>query len=654
MNASPRSQRSLELQKYEVFEEIGHGGMATVYRGLDRRLGREVALKVIHPHLRDSAEVSRRFAAEARAVAKLRHPNIVEVYDVSAEDEREQYLVVELLRGCTLRKLLDDHGALPPEVAAALMLELTRALAHAHEAGVIHRDVKPENVLLEHRPKVTNAGVASAAPESDKDKDKDKDRERDSGANVSERSISAKELAPGDRVIVKLTDFGIAKLLDAQGVTSTGQVLGSPAHMAPEQIEGGDVDGRSDVFACGVLFYECIVGHLPFRGNNPAQVLRRVLDGTYPSAEREQSTVGKRWSAIVDKALGHKPEQRYASVTELSDAITAELARVDVIAHSSGAHATTSSQTARNAKAELEAWLDDPAGYAKAHGARMVKTLSSLAAAERKANDVLGAAADYNRALAYAPNDPVLLRVVSGMHRREQQKRMLLRASPVALVIVAGLVSFGVARTLKKTLPHVTTTALPSVEPPPSASAAVDVDAAAFGPNRPTNVALTPNTPRTNAPLPAPPLRPVHRQLFVDTLVPAFGVLATLDGANSQEAHEGAFVLLNDGNAHQLRFLCQQNLCEPRQIDVAPGTDDVHLGEIRMKIRDATLIVDGNPANHYAIKEFPQIACRSGQAVKLPMRRRDEEVEILEFETSRSLRAALTAGQTAHIAFVSN
>ncbi len=185
------------LAKYQLLDELGHGGMATVFRARDLRLDREVAIKIIHKHLRASPEVARRFAGEAKAVAKLRHPCIVEVYDVSEEDEHEKYLVVELLRGTTLRKLLAQHGPFPPEIAAGIGIDLGSALAHAHAAGVIHRDVKPENVLID------------VAPE------------------------------PGGPVRVKLTDFGIAKILDAQGVTSTGQVLGSPAHMAPEQIEGG-------------------------------------------------------------------------------------------------------------------------------------------------------------------------------------------------------------------------------------------------------------------------------------------------------------------------------------------------------------------------------------------------------------------------------
>src|SRR5207344_2910587 len=139
----------------------------------------------------------------------------------------------------------------------------------AHGLGVIHRDVKPENVLLRDAPN---------------------------------RRTSSEQLEKQ----VKLTDFGIAKLLDAQGVTSTGQVLGSPAHMAPEQIEGGDVTARADVFGLGVLLYESLVGRLPFDGKNPAQVLRRVLDGAFTPADKARPTVGMQFGAIVGKALAHE------------------------------------------------------------------------------------------------------------------------------------------------------------------------------------------------------------------------------------------------------------------------------------------------------------------------------------------------------------
>ena len=190
----PMTDPTPELDKYELLEELGHGGMATVYRAKDRRLGRNVAVKIIHRHLRQNAEVARRFTSEARAVAKLKHINIVEVYDVSGEEETERYLVVELVDGLTLRQLLTEDERLPVEVGVCLALEVARAVEHAHREGVIHRDIKPENVLLE----------CKRLP-SDEDK-----------------PYSLK---------IKLTDFGIAKVLDAQGVTSTGQVLGSPAHM---------------------------------------------------------------------------------------------------------------------------------------------------------------------------------------------------------------------------------------------------------------------------------------------------------------------------------------------------------------------------------------------------------------------------------------
>ncbi len=155
--------------------------MATVYRARDRRLGREVAVKVIHHHLRENKEVAARFVSEARAVAKVKHPNIVEVYDVSDADESERYLVQELVRGTTLRQLLSDQGYLPAEIAAAIAVEIAAALEHAHGLGVIHRDMKPENVLLDLPTEGQTEPEAALAPR------------------------------------VKITDFGIAKLLDVQG-----------------------------------------------------------------------------------------------------------------------------------------------------------------------------------------------------------------------------------------------------------------------------------------------------------------------------------------------------------------------------------------------------------------------------------------------------
>ncbi len=389
------------LDKYEVLEEIGHGGMATVYRAKDRRLGRDVAVKVIHKHLRENAEVAARFVSEARAVAKLKHQNIVEVYDVSDEDDPERYLVVELVEGTTLRQLLADRKCVPAEIAAAIALEIGAALEHAHLHGVIHRDIKPENVLVNMRP----PNSAREGPES------------------------------AQHARIKIADFGIAKLLDAQGVTSTGQVLGSPAHMAPEQIEGGDVDARSDVFGMGVLLYECMVGRLPFDGKNPAQVLRKVLDGTFTPAERARPSIGVFLSRAVERALAREQDARFASVADFCDVLKKELDRVGYT----------------EPRKELAEFLADPEAYAKSYEDRLVPKLVTLGKKARAARDVPAAAAWFNRALAFRPNDRDLLEQVAGMEKRERYRRILLRGGGIVLASATlGLVAFAVARATRQ------------------------------------------------------------------------------------------------------------------------------------------------------------------------------------------------------------
>jgi serine/threonine protein kinase len=378
--------RRPDLMKYELLDELGHGGMATVYRAYDRRLDREVAVKVIHRHLRENQEVGARFTSEARAVAKLRHPNIVDVYDVSDDAESERYLVVELVRGTTLRRLLGEHQSLPPEIAAAITIEIADALAHAHEHGVVHRDVKPENVLVD---------LQQARPNGS-------DGER-----------------PSDlRARIKITDFGIAKLLDAQGVTSTGQVLGSPAHMSPEQIEGGAVTPRSDVFGLGVLLYESLVGSLPFDGKNPAQVLRRVLDGKFTPPERARNTVGAGFSRIAARALAHAPEDRYPSTAEMAADLKRELARTGF----------------GDYRRELEDYLCRHREYLESYEDRVVAGLVAAGKRAQVEREVPVAAAAFNRALAYRPDNPELLRLVSGL-AHAQRIRQTVRSGAIGLVI---------------------------------------------------------------------------------------------------------------------------------------------------------------------------------------------------------------------------
>jgi eukaryotic-like serine/threonine-protein kinase len=580
---APAGTRSLPaLAKYDVIEEIGHGGMATVYRAMDKRLAREVAVKVIHPHLRESAEVAHRFVVEAQAVAKLRHPNIVEVFDVSAEDDPEKFLVVELVRGATLRKLLKERAPLPPEIASSLAVELLAALSHAHTEGVVHRDVKPENVLIEHR--AAQSTGDTPAPSS---------------GNLD---------AP--RVRVKLTDFGIAKLLDAQGVTSTGQVLGSPAHMAPEQIEGGAVDARADVFGMGVLLYEAMVGHLPFEGQNPAQVLRRVLDGQYPSAEVERPTVGKRLSVILDRALAHDPAARFESATAMRDALLAELRRVGI----------------DSPPRELEAYFDDPEGYANDHKKRTIAKLCELAAEARKDSRVLDAADDYNRALAYAPDDPQLLRIVSGMQRDAARARMLRRAGPLALAtVVVAVLAYFVTQSLKN---H-PTRPIASASTTTSASATVSGSATSTSTSTGTSTVAATGTATSTATSTVAATSTgagtgtstgtaaahVERTVTLTVSGDVAAFFVSIDGRDAESKTTGDTIRV-DEREHALRFSCAQDLCEAQSRKVAAGKgDETVLVELRSK--PATLIVDGPPGASYSIDGYAGLVIKSGTPVNI-------------------------------------
>ncbi len=637
VSVGARPARVPALTKYDVLEELGHGGMATVYRAHDKRLGRDVAIKILHPHLRDSREMAHRFEAEAKAVAKLRHRNIVEVFDVSSVDDEEQYLVVEFVRGQTLRKLLTTGGRLPPEVAAALAVELLGALAHAHAAGVVHRDVKPENVMLEHQNVETAPAAASPSSAS-------------ALAVAAPSRRTPLDSNRGERVGVKLTDFGIAKLLDTQGVTSTGQVLGSPAHMAPEQIEGGDVDSRADVFGLGVLLYECMVGHLPFEGNNPAQVLRRVLDGVYPSAEREAPPVGKVYSRILDRALARKACERYASAEEMREALSSELLRLGIAAP----------------RTELESYFDDPAGWTEDHDKRLVERLCALGDEGRKRVDAVASAADYNRALAYAPDDPHLLRIVTRIHRAEARMRLARRAAPVLFGATAlGAGALLVLRAF--------------AAPPVVASGAVVLHAAAPSTSREARAEeahvvapVLSSTLANESTVAAPGVRRApgtqlssdagtplshgrKRNVVIASLQPAFGVTMTIDGVRGADPAPGLTFTLPDQNAHLLSFTCRversgEELCVPTTIAIAAGESEESL-DVQVTVRPARLLIEGDPLRSYTVEEA-NLTLAAGLATEIPMRRGTWTVHIYDrVDPEKRKTHQLVAGQLHVVSF---
>ncbi|WP_030205607.1 Stk1 family PASTA domain-containing Ser/Thr kinase [Streptomyces bikiniensis] len=246
--------------RYRVDARIAVGGMATVYRAVDTRLDRVLALKVMHPQLAADAVFVERFIREAKSVARLAHPNVVGVFDQGAEGAYV-YLAMEYVPGCTLRDVLRERGALAPRAALDILEPVLAALGAAHRAGFVHRDMKPENVLI------------------------------------------------GDDGRVKVADFGLVRAVGSATAT-TGSVLGTVSYLAPEQIEHGTADTRADVYACGVVLYEMLTGAKPHAGDTPAQVLYRHLNTDVPAPSAAVPGLAPELDGLVAAAAARDPGAR--------------------------------------------------------------------------------------------------------------------------------------------------------------------------------------------------------------------------------------------------------------------------------------------------------------------------------------------------------
>ena len=268
-----------QIGRYQIVSEIGRGSMGRVFLALDPVIDRQVALKVMAPQSdvasKEWNEMQERFLLEARAAGRLRHPGVVTIFDADRDRETDtSYIAMELIEGQSLQELLLDSSPLRPAQALPIIEQMALALHAAHENDLVHRDVKPANILLD---------VEGTA---------------------------------------KLTDFGITKFR-AMSLTAAGTVLGSPSYMSPEQVRDDDIDGRADLFALGVVLYECLSGGLPFQGDSLATVTYNILEIDPLSSEQVRSSVDPEVLDVVRRAIQKDPARRFQSGYEFAQALRA-------------------------------------------------------------------------------------------------------------------------------------------------------------------------------------------------------------------------------------------------------------------------------------------------------------------------------------------
>jgi hypothetical protein len=262
--------------RYKLEAKLGSGGMSTVYLARDTTLDRPVAVKVLHREMSEQADQLQRFRQEARAVAKLSHPNVVAVID-AGEDGGHPYIVFEYVEGETLKQRINRIGALDAQEALAYAIEIARGLTVAHGRNMVHRDIKPQNVLID------SEGRA------------------------------------------KLTDFGISRQLEQDGMTATGRVLGTTDYVAPEQAMGHPVDQRSDVYSLGVVLYEMLVGQVPFSADSQVGVAMKHVNEEMPDVQQRRPELSAAAAMVVERATAKDPAERYQQVGEMIDDLSTAL-----------------------------------------------------------------------------------------------------------------------------------------------------------------------------------------------------------------------------------------------------------------------------------------------------------------------------------------
>ena len=290
--------------RFRLEEKIGSGGMSTVYRAFDPTLERWVAIKLMHRDISSDPDQLERFRREARAVARLNHPHVVTVID-AGEDDGNPYIVFEYVEGETLKERIRRVGRLPVQEAVAYAIEIGRALSAAHEQRLVHRDVKPQNVLID----------------------------------------------PDGRA--KVTDFGIARSLEAHGLTATGRVLGTTDYVSPEQALGHDVTEQSDIYSLGICLYEMLTGEIPFKADTQVAVAMKHVREPMPDVQRRRPEISAALAAVIEHATAKETENRYATVNQMVHDLEQVLAIEAARAGETSGEATNVLQTLAGDTAEF-------------------------------------------------------------------------------------------------------------------------------------------------------------------------------------------------------------------------------------------------------------------------------------------------------------
>jgi eukaryotic-like serine/threonine-protein kinase len=373
----------MQIDRYEVKRLLGQGAMGKVYLAIDPKLDRKVAIKVLSTGRGDD-EIRRRFRLEARAIAALKHPNIVELYDYSGEDAEDLYLVMEYVPGLSLYHLVNDRGPMSEATALCIGHELALALEHAHEHQVVHRDIKPENILL-------NSG----------------------------------------RIV--LTDFGVVKAispnkaLGVRTVHTRTQVLGTPGFMAPEQFSGKNIDARTDIFSLGAVLYNLTTGRLPFDGSSIDDILSQLKKGKFTDPRQHNPLLSGGFCALLAKSMAVKSRDRFVDAAAVRQQILDLLALAGVT----------------EVRQELVSYEKNPAGHGIEQRERNVDVLIRDLKVALKDKDEAQARALIERMQLLAPVDE-RMRDISGVSFDTQARPIFVNATvrdDHTLIFILGMLA---------------------------------------------------------------------------------------------------------------------------------------------------------------------------------------------------------------------